>query len=157
MFHGVLDWLDRRGVDMRIDAPTGSSYGYQRTIAPEHARALWYVTESGSYVGIMLRIPGSHLVARTSPLAPAREAELSRLQARLWDELRRAGRTDLIGYLDDPYVYFRVRQVVGVDPRTALRIGQLDNEVVRSGTCRCGVVALPANSTYPIVGVPIQR
>jgi hypothetical protein len=155
IFHGVIDWLDRRGVDVRIDGP-GSYLGYQRTIALGRARALWYVTESGSYVGIMLRIPGSHLIARTSPLAPAREAELSRLQARLWDQLRRAGRTDLIGYLDKPYVFFKVAQVEGVDPRAAARIGQLASEVARSGSCRCGVVSLPANPTYPILGVPIQ-
>jgi hypothetical protein len=156
IFNGLIDQLDRQGVDVRIDTALRRVTGYERAITPAHAHATWYVTEHGSYVGLMLRVPGSHLIAGTSPLAPAREAEMSRLQAQLWDQLRRAGRTDLVGWLDNPYVGFKVAQVVGVDARAAFRIGQLASEVARSRSCRCGVVALPANPAYPIAGVPIQ-
>jgi hypothetical protein len=157
IFNGLIDELDRQGVDVRVDTALRRRTGYERVITLAHADALWYVTEHGGYLGVLLRVPGSRLIASTSPLAPAREAELSRLQAQLWDQLRRAGRRDLIGWLDNPYVYFNVAQVAGVDRRAALRIGQLAGEVARSGSCRCGVVSLPANPAYPVVGVPIQE
>jgi hypothetical protein len=157
LYDGVIDQLDRRGVDVRVDSPFGRVFGDRRTSTPAHAASLWYVTEHGSYRAALLRLPGAHLVASTTPLSAAREAELSRLQAQLWDQLRRAGRTDLLGFVDNPFVVFKVTGVPGVDPLIATRIGRLDDAVQRSGGCRCAVVAVPPRSDYPIASLPVQH
>jgi hypothetical protein len=83
LYDGVIDQLDRQGVDVRVDGRFAHVFGDQRTTTRAHAVSLWYVTEHGSYAAALLRLPGAHLIARTTPLSAAREAELSRLQAQL--------------------------------------------------------------------------
>jgi hypothetical protein len=157
LYYGVIDQLNRLGVDARLDPTDSRLLGEQRTVTLAHAGALWYTTERGSYIGALLRLPGAHLIARTSPLRRAREAELSRLQSQLWDQLERTGHSDLIQFLDSPYIGFATAGIAGLDPRSVARIGQLDEAVSRSGGCRCAVVALSPNPKYPVEGLPTPR
>jgi hypothetical protein len=157
LYYGVIDLLTRQGVDARLDPSGGRLLGEQRTVTPARARALWYTTERGSYIGALLRLPGAHLIARTSPLRPASEAELSRLQAQLWDRLERTGHSDLIRFLDNPFIAFKTAGVPGLDARSVARIGQLDDAVSRSGGCRCAIVAVSSNPNYPIDALPTPR
>jgi len=154
LYNGLIDLLSRRGVDARLDPSGGRLFGEQRTVTLARAGALWYTTERGSYISALLRLPGAHLIARTSPLRPASEAELSRLQNQLWDQLERTGHSKLIRFLDSPFIGFATARIQGLDPRSVARIGQLDEAVSRSGGCRCAVVALSPNPTYPEDGLP---
>jgi hypothetical protein len=82
-------------------------------------------------------------VATTSPLSPAENAELDRLQTRLRVQLLRAGRTRLAQLLDEPLFALFVRDVPGIDHAAAARISQLDDRVRRNNGCRCAIVAVP--------------
>jgi hypothetical protein len=154
LYNGLIDLLTRRGVDARLDPTGGRLLGEQRTVTPARAGALWYTTERGSYIGALLRVPGAHLIARTSPLGPASEAELSRLQTQLWDQLERTGHTDLIRFLDNPFIGFDTVGIAGLDQRAVAQIGKLDEAVSRSGGCRCAVVAVSPNPKFPVDGLP---
>jgi hypothetical protein len=73
----------------------------------------------------------------------------------LWDQLRHAGRTDLVAYLDNSILIgFKLAGIPGIDRSAVARIAQLDDERARIGGCRCAVVAVPPKPNYPIAGLP---
>jgi hypothetical protein len=147
LFDGVINELDRRDVDVRVDPELGRIFGTERESHPGAVDQVWYVTEQGSRVPALLAQPGARLVASTSPLTPAEDAELTRLQARLRAQLRKAGRADLVDELDQDLLPFIVSNVPGVDHAAAARAGALNARVARAGGCRCAIVAVPGGRT----------
>jgi hypothetical protein len=144
IYRGLFDYLARRGVDVRADVAFARALDYRRTAAPSRAHEVWYVTETGSFVEELERVPGASVVASTTPLRAQQEAELSRLQGRLWAEIRQIGRPDLLVFLDNPFVVLKVAGLPGIDIPTAARAGQLNSVVSRSAGCRCAVIAVPS-------------
>jgi hypothetical protein len=144
LFRGVVNELDRAGVDVRVDPTQGRIFGPERVAGPADVDATWYVVELGSYLEPLLATPGARVVARTDPLNAAEEAELTMLQSRLGRQLRRAGRSDLREHVDSPLIALIVAKVRGVDQDVAGRVAALNDEVARSGSCRCAIVEIRA-------------
>jgi hypothetical protein len=143
LFDGMIDALDRAGVDVRVNPTEGRIFGEQRTALPRQADEIWRVAELGSYVPALLARPGARLVARTTPLTRRDEREIARLQQQLLGELRAAGRMDLRTHLDSSLFALAVASVPGVDRSAAARLAALNQKVQRSGGCRCAIVATP--------------
>lgn len=143
LFDGVVNELDRRGVDVRVDPRQGRIFGGNRRGLPAGVDEVWYVSEVGSPVPGLLREPGARLVASTSPLSHAENEELDRLQTRVREQLRKAGRAGLSQHLDRSLFALIVGSVPGVDQNAARRISALNALVDRSGGCRCAIVAVP--------------
>jgi len=91
----------------------------------------------------LLAQPGARLITSTSPLTPAEDAELDRLQTKLRADFLAAGRSHLADYLDQPLFGVIVRNVPGLDRAAAIRVSQLNQRVARHGGCRCAIVAVP--------------
>jgi hypothetical protein len=145
---GLVDDLDRRGVDVRVDPRYGFMYGDQRTADVGDVGEIWYVTQEGRHRAISDLPDGGRVIAYASSLSSTEERELARLQRRIAGELEAAGRTDLVEALDSPFVALAVQQaaVPGVD-RTALdRLATLNAVLARGGGCRCTVIAYPADA-----------
>jgi hypothetical protein len=143
LFDGVIDELDRHGVDVRVDPQLGRIFGGHRRATPQQADEIWYVTEEGSFVPALLAQPGARTVASTSPLDRAENAELDRLQAKLRTELQRAGKPHAVDFLDQPLFALLVRNIPGLDTAAAARISALNEKVARDNGCRCTIVAVP--------------
>lgn len=144
LFDGVINELDRARVDVRVDPELGRIFGNQRRGTPDQVDEIWYVTEDGSTVPALLRQPGAHVLASTSPLSPAENRELDRIQATLRTQLLRARRPDAVRYLDQPLFALIVRDIPGVNPVLAARASVLNQRVSRRDGCRCTIVAVPA-------------
>ncbi len=145
LFDGVVNELDRRGVDVRVDPERGRVFGSARTIARSVQVPIWYVTEAGSQVPVLLaRYPGARVIADTSPLDAAEENELARIQADVGRKLDAAGQTGRRQYLDSSFVGFRITGIPGITPLEILRLAQLNGRLERAGRCRCAIVAVPA-------------
>ena len=108
-------------LDVRADVAFARALDYRRTAAPSRAHEVWYVTETGSFVEQLQRVRGASVVASTTPLRAQQEAELSRLQGRLWAEIRQIGRPDLLVFLDNPFLVFKVAGLPGIDVAAAAR------------------------------------
>ncbi len=143
LFDGMVDALDRDGVDVRVLPRLGRVFGDQRTAARADANQVWTVIEAGSYVPQALRPAGARVIASTTPLTPPQEAEIARLQQQLIRELTDAGRPDLRSLVDQPLIGVTVLGIPGVDQAAASRLADLNQIVVSSGSCRCAVVAVP--------------
>jgi hypothetical protein len=142
LFDGLVNALDREGVDVRVDARLARIFGDHRVAAPLAAREVWYVLEQGSLEPALLSMPGSRAIARTTPLDPAEDAELSRMQLRLADQLESAGRADLALVVDSPYIAVVSAGIAQVDELLARRVAAANARIERGGDCRCSVVAL---------------
>ncbi len=123
LFYGVVDALDRAGVDVRIDPALGRIFGSQRDVTAGHANVIWYVTDQSWPRAALLRIPGAHVVASTNPLTPDDDRELLQLQSRLRSELESANRLDLSYQVDSPLIELFTERVPGIDHQVALRVG----------------------------------
>jgi hypothetical protein len=145
LLDGVVNELDRAGVDARVSRTKGRVYGDQRTAGRAQADEIWSVTSQGAYIPELLRQPGARLLARTTPLSPAKEAEAVRLQDQLLDELERAGRSEMRSWLDSSLVAALLQPVPGIDRRAAVRLAFLNDRVEQLGGCRCAVVAMPTH------------
>jgi len=145
LHRGVVDQLDREGVDVRVIPKLGRVFGTNRTAGPTDADAIWYVVERGSYARRFLELPGARVIAATTPLDATEEAELEAGQRRLATELRDARRLDLREHLDSSFVALVLRGVPGVDQATARRVADLNDAVDRAEGCRCSVIAVPAS------------
>ena len=55
--------------------------------------------------------------------------------------------------LDSEWIAFDLEQdpVPGISRHAAARIAELDQQVVRSGACRCAIVAMPSDAAPPYV------
>ncbi len=90
------------------------------------------------------------MLATTSPLSRADERELSTLQRQAIDALRAAGRGDLVDTVDNRLFELLMGEqfpngVPGLGDAQVKRIAELNRAVGASGSCRCVVVAFPAD------------
>jgi hypothetical protein len=149
MFDGIVNELDRAGVDIRVDPSLGRVFGSQRVIARTRPAETWYVIEEGSFLPNLVALPRARVIARTTPLSPTDDAELTRLQQALRRQLERSPRPELAKYVDQSLIALAAEQVPGVDESVATRVAALDDRVERSRNCRCAVVSVPANTGAP--------
>jgi len=143
---GLVDYLDRNDVPVRVDPQYCYQYGDERTAPPSDVSELWYVSYSGSNRAVAENYPRARNIASTSPLGAAEEHELQDLQRSMRDRLRRCGDHGLEEQLDSPFFAILVRRShpTGIDQSRADRIAELNEKVAASGGCRCLVVAFPA-------------
>jgi hypothetical protein len=146
----VVNELDRRGVDVVVDPSRGFRMGESRTATPGEADEVLYVVEGGQYLSILAGRPDAHVLWSTDALSPAKEAELRRLQQRLYDELVAAGRTDLVSALGSNLVAYALADVPSVDQQAAARVDELNAEAAQAAPCRCGIIAFPADAAPSI-------
>jgi hypothetical protein len=141
LLDAVVNELDRDGFDVRVVPQLGEGFGTQRELAPSRAAETWHVSEHRNLLEPALRLPGAKLIASTTPLARAEDAELTRKQAELVAELRRRRRGDLVDLVDSPVIAYVV-EGLGIDPALVSRVASLNDRVFRAG-CRCAIVAVP--------------
>jgi hypothetical protein len=147
---GLIDALDRDGAPVRVDRKYGYHFGDQRTADPAAVDEIWYVAEEGRYAALLPQLPAARLVASASPLPRADERELRRLQRDAADALHASGHDDLVAQLDNPFLDVVMEQRLpdlapGLTEEMVRRITQLNQEVSASGSCRCTIVAFPAD------------
>ena len=119
-------------------------YGGHRVGRAASADEVWYVSERGPQVPALLAMPGARLVASTSPLTPAEDAELDRLQADVAARLVRAGEQGRqLAFVDSPLFPYIVAGIPGMDTAEAGALGTLNARVARHDGCRCAIVAVP--------------
>jgi len=141
LFYGVVDELDRIGAPVRVDRAFAREFGDQRVASRRDVSAIWIVAEDGSAISRLTALPGSRVVARTTPLPLAQERQLVHLQHTLGDELERAGRADLEPLLQGSDAYSTLFQIEALN-RTDLRLlRQLLHTVVIRGGGRFAIVA----------------
>ena len=144
LFRGVYDRADRQGRSLYVDDDLGFELGAHRARAVDEVDEVWWVAESGSRLGYLEGLPGARRVAYSTPLSPADDATAAELQRSVYRQLVAAGHPELARDLDSNLLGFSIGTVAGVDPVAVSRLAALNDQVLRSGTCRCGVVALPA-------------
>ncbi len=141
---GLVIALDRLGVDARPDARISSAEVANGATTPAHVPSVWYLLMQPWVVGAYTSRPGAQLLARVTPLSPAREAEISRLQDWLVSALVRRNHPELTGFADDTRVAKLKSRVPGLDQRKLRRLAALNAEVARAPLCRCSVVSVPS-------------
>jgi hypothetical protein len=142
LFDGVVNELDRAGVSVHVAASLKDAFGRERATGTKDAHETWYVTEQGSQVPDLLRLPGARLVADTTPLDPEQDAQLTRSQRELQRQLRDAGRADLAAQVDDSFIAYNAAHA-HVDQQLVQTVAQLDSQVEHRIGCRCAIVAVP--------------
>jgi hypothetical protein len=147
---GLIDALDRDGAPVRVDRQYGYHFGDQRTAAPFDVGEIWYVSEEGRYTTLLPELPGARVVATSTPLSRAGELELRALQRDAVDALRAAGRDDLVDTVDNRFFDLLMAQqfpggVPGLSGVQVKRLTELNRTVGATGSCRCIVVAFPAD------------
>jgi hypothetical protein len=142
---GVVDELDRAGAPVRVDPRYGFQYGDHRTARPSDVGEVWYVTQDGRYRSLLGDHEGARLVAYSSALSRADDAELVALQQSVAARLRAAGRPDLVDLLDSTVVGAALdAERVAVPGDEVARIEELNQKLARLGGCRCTLIAYPA-------------
>jgi hypothetical protein len=148
-FFGVVNELERRGVDVQVDPRLGRVFGEERAIARASPATTWYVTERGSRVPGLLSRPGARLVASTSPLAPGEDRELASLQQRVGRALDAVGQSQLRVHLDSNLTEQALGGVEGLRHADLRRLDELNTIVVASRRCRCAIVEVPRDRVRP--------
>jgi hypothetical protein len=149
--HGaIVDAYDRAGAPVKVDEVLDFQFGEARSVPAEQVDTVWMVLEDGRLVSEMTALPGATVIARQDPLGPVKEAELVALQRQVAEQLRAAGRSDLIDRLDAPLVAFTLDGVPGLDDDAVGRLGELNAEREATGRCRCAVIAFPADQAPPL-------
>ncbi len=157
LLDGLVNELDRDGVDVRVGTSLGRLYGTHRVGRRDDADETWYVTEKGSMIPELLALPGARVLVTTSPLSRAEDAELDRLQSRLRSQLGSAGRPDLAEQVDQDLIAYFTAGVPGVDPELARAVAALNRKVARRGGCRCAIVAVPGGRAAATRPTTAQR
>lgn len=152
LFGGVVDELDRQGAHVLLKDQLGRIYGDQRRVDHHRVDQTWYVTEQGSLVPALLAQPGARLLAKTSPLTPAEQRELDRLQDQMRIQLRAVGHGRAVANIDQSWFASLLRDVRGIDHVAARRISELDRKVGRHDDCRCAIVVVPGPPRAPDSG-----
>jgi len=142
LYLGLVDELDRRGVPVRIDPSISYQFGFTRKARPQDVSAVWLVVEEGYLIERISKLPGTRVLATTTPLSSNEEARLRLLQGRVTSQLEAAGRPELLGSLDTALVGFATDSVAGVDHVAVNRIAQLNSAVVAGREARTAVVAV---------------
>lgn len=145
---GLVDELDRRGVDARIDGRGVVAQLDRRVASPSEVDEVWYlVTEPN--VDDYAHRAGARVLARLSPLSHEADAELDALQHWFLDELDQHGRKDLEWLVTSDLVTPEIVKIPGLDPGKLRRLRELNHEVINSDRCRCAVVATDAAIANP--------
>ena len=142
----VVDELDRRGIDVRVDKDRGFQFGDHHAANVSDVSEVWYVIEDGVYMSLLSALPEATVLAAESPLSPTQEQELQKLQTDVAGQLQAAHRTDLLRQLDSSLLPFAVANVPNIDQTAVARIGELNRIVEQQGPCRCGMISFPATA-----------
>jgi hypothetical protein len=147
----LVDELDRNGVAVRVDPRAGPAWDESRVALPSEVDHVWIVTEDGTRGSLLRGSPGAKVLARTSPLPPARERELSRLQRALALELFDLGRADLVQFLEYPdFVPLLKTEAPELDPVAVDRVATLVRRSGDIGGCRCTVFEFAPDRLPPL-------
>lgn len=141
----IVDELDRRDFPVRVDEDRAFQFGEQRGAAPNEVAEVWFVSEESVPTSLLGAQERARTIAATTPLTDAEEREIRDLQVTLADQLRGAGRPDLVDGLGSSLAAFAIADVDGVDATAVQRLATLNENVERSGECRCAVIAVPAS------------
>ncbi len=147
---GLIDALDRDDAPVKVDEKYGYHFGDHRTARQDEVDEVWYVSEDGRFRSLLPQEPGARLVASSTPLRPAEERELQRLQRDAAAALTAAGRDDLLPALDNVFVEVLLgaeldkAPIPGLSREMLARMAALNVKVAKSGSCRCAIVAFPA-------------
>ena len=137
----VIDDLDRRGVNVVVDENLELLWGSSRVASVSQADEVWIITEDGMRGALLEVSPGAQVLASTSPLAPAEDEELSKLQRELSQQLDALGRPDLISWLDHKdFLSLLPEMVHSIDRNQLDRITVLLSRASESRSCRSSVV-----------------
>jgi hypothetical protein len=137
----VVNELDRKGDDVRVDDNLGFMFGYGREARADDADEIWYVTENGFHTSQLAAAPGADVLWAITPLTAAEEQELRAKQLELADALEQAGRADLLYVLPSSLVAYVTRDVLGIDPALTARVRELNLKVEAHKACRCAIIA----------------
>jgi hypothetical protein len=145
---GLVDELDRRGVDARID-PRGTTAEIDRRAAtPKEVDQIWYlVTEP--HVDDYAARPGAQVLTRLSPLGPQEDRELRDLQQWFLSETEAHGRQSADALVDSADVSPQDVRIPGIDREKLDRLRELNRKVAVADRCRCAVVAVDARDAGP--------
>jgi hypothetical protein len=138
----VIDELARKGAPVFVDKGLGYQFGYDRAVYPSQVKAVWVTVEESELYSLYTRFPQARVLARSSPLPPAKLAELVRLQRNLTAVLLADDRSDLVPTLGEPLVEYQLRGLPGISKSDLETLAAL-NTVVRSHVCMCAVIAFP--------------
>jgi hypothetical protein len=139
----IVDELDRRGAPVRVDKDRAFQFGEQRGANPHEVAEEWLVSEESVPTSLLGAQPGARTIAATTPLTDAEEREIRDLQVSLADQLRAAVRADLVEGLGSSLAAFAISVAPGVDSDAVQRLATLNEQVERSGQCRCAVIVVP--------------
>ena len=139
----IIDELDRQGAPVRVDKDRAFQFGDQRGAKPHEVTEEWFVSEESVPTSLLGAQPGARTIAETTPLTDAEEREIRELQVALADQLRAAGRADLVEGLGSSLAGFAIADVRGVEAEAVQRLATLNEQVERSGQCRCAVIVVP--------------
>jgi hypothetical protein len=137
----IVDELDRRGVPVRVDEDRAFQFGDHRGAGANPPAEEWLVSEESVVTSLLSAQPGARTLAATTPLTDAEEHDMRELQVDLAQQLKAAGRADLVDSLGSSLAAFVIDDVAGVDPTAVQRLANLNEKVERSGQCRCAVIA----------------
>lgn len=140
----VLDQLAREGKPVYVDRTLGYELGYGRAAGPEDVRWVLYVTESSALFNVLSRIPTAKVIARTHPLPPAEDAELTHLQLDLLNQLKAHGAANDVEALGSPYIAVELARVPGLDLSEIQQLAGLNQQVGAHG-CLCGIIQFPSD------------
>ena len=146
----LVDELERRDAPVRVDDDERAAFGKHRAIARDDASAVWFVAEEGRDVSLLTELHGAQVVARTTPLGRADEAELVRLQRALARRLEDLGRADLVSVIEYSSLVHVLDNVPGIDRADVDRVAKLTTRAERRGQCRCAVIAFRPHDAPPL-------
>jgi hypothetical protein len=89
------------------------------------------------------------VLARLTPLSPARDRELGELQRWLLDELHQHGKDNLEWLAESDLASPEQIGIPGIDEQKVHRLAELNHQVIHSSRCRCAVVSVPASTANP--------
>lgn len=111
---GLVNELVRRGYDVGVDARDGLQIGAHRVRAAQDATAR-IVLASGGWIDRWADEPGATQVAFDDPRTPAVRAEFAVARDAAIEELRDAGRADLVDQVDTDLFNVALNEGVGSD------------------------------------------
>lgn len=138
---GLINELDRQGFDVRTDVGEGFQFGSSRETPSSEVESVWYASEQGFVSAVLERQPGAHVLASVTPLDPAQEQELRRLQLEAFDDLAADGDATTIAKLDSPLVVLDLERLGILDADKRHRLSELNQIAQDRGGCRCAIVA----------------
>jgi hypothetical protein len=142
---GLIDELERRGVDARVDQHGTKAELYRRSGTKHDVQRVWYVIEEPQVQDYASR-PGATVLAHITPLSPKKELELMHLQTWFLDKVRADNKLDALWMADWEGVNAERLGYRGADARRIRRLAALNLEVITADRCRCAVVSVDAST-----------